>query len=66
MSDHLAPIPWLDVLLLLALIALNGVLAMSELAIVSSREARLRAMARSGSRGATRARHRRSYDRLPK
>ena len=52
MSDHLAPIPWIDVLLLLALIALNGVLAMSELAIVSSREARLRAMARSGSRGA--------------
>src|SRR3954471_17004199 len=52
MSDHLAPIPWYDVVLLLALIALNGVLAMSELAIVSSREARLRAMARSGSRGA--------------
>jgi putative hemolysin len=52
MSDHLLPIPWLDVLLLLALIALNGVLAMSELAIVSSREARLKAMARSGSRGA--------------
>jgi putative hemolysin len=52
MSDHLAPIPWLDVLLLLALIALNGVLALSELAIVSSREARLRAMARSGSAGA--------------
>ena len=52
MSDHLAPIPWIDVLLLIALIALNGVLAMSELAIVSSREARLRAMARSGSRGA--------------
>ena len=52
MSDHLTPIPWLDVLLLLALIALNGVLAMSELAIVSSREARLKAMARSGSSGA--------------
>ncbi len=52
MSDHLLPIPWLDVLLILALIALNGVLAMSELAIVSSREARLKAMARSGSRGA--------------
>ena len=52
MSDHLTPIPWLDVLLLLALIALNGVLAMSELAIVSSREARLKAMARSGSVGA--------------
>ena len=52
MSDHLAPIPWLDVLLILALIALNGVLAMSELAIVSSREARLKAMAKSGSSGA--------------
>src|SRR5205814_5292173 len=52
MSDHLTPIPWLDVLLILALIALNGVLAMSELAIVSSREARLKAMAKSGSRGA--------------
>ena len=52
MSDHLAPIPWLDVLLILALIALNGVLAMSELAIVSSREARLKAMAKNGRRGA--------------
>src|SRR5215213_2364375 len=52
MSDHLLPIPWLDVLLLLALIALNGVLAMSELAIVSSREARLKALARTGSKGA--------------
>jgi putative hemolysin len=52
MSDHLLPIPWLDVLLIFALIMLNGVLAMSELAIVSSREARLKAMARSGSRGA--------------
>ena len=52
MSDHLLPIPWLDVLLILALIMLNGVLAMSELAIVSSREARLKAMARAGSRGA--------------
>ena len=52
MSDHLAPIPWLDVLLILALIAINGVLAMSELAIVSSREARLKAMVKSGSGGA--------------
>ena len=52
MSEHLAPIPWLDVLLLLALICLNGVLAMSELAIVSSRDARLKAMAKSGSGGA--------------
>jgi putative hemolysin len=52
MSAHLAPIPWLDIALILALIALNGVLALSELAIVSSRDARLRAMARSGSSGA--------------
>ena len=52
MSDHISPIPWLDVLLILALVALNGVLAMSELAIVSSREARLKAMAKSGSGGA--------------
>jgi len=52
MSDHLAPIPWLDVILILALIALNGVLSMSELAIVSSREARLKAMVKSGNRGA--------------
>ena len=52
MSDHLTPIPWLDVLLIFALICLNGVLAMGELAIVSSREARLKAMAKSGSGGA--------------
>ena len=52
MSEHLIPIPWRDVVLILALIALNGLLALSELAIISSRDARLRAMARSGSRGA--------------
>src|SRR6476469_8001365 len=52
MSDHISPIPWLDVLLILALIVLNGALAMGELAIVSSREARLKAMAKSGSAGA--------------
>src|SRR5215210_4315086 len=52
MSDPLLPFPWLDLALILALIAINGVFAMSELAIVSSREARLRALTRSGSRGA--------------
>jgi putative hemolysin len=52
MSDHLAPIPWFDVVIIFALILLNGVLAMSELAIVSSREARLKAMVKSGSSGA--------------
>src|SRR6187551_2482847 len=52
MSDHLLPFPWIDVVIILALIALNAVLAMSELAVVSSREARLKAMARGGSSGA--------------
>ena len=52
MSDPLLPFPWIDVVIILALIMLNAVLAMSELAVVSSREARLKAMARSGSRGA--------------
>jgi putative hemolysin len=52
MSDQLLPIPWTDVLIILALIALNGLFSMSELAIVSSREARLKAMAKSGSGGA--------------
>ena len=52
MSHPLLPFPWLDLVLILALIALNGVLSMSELAIVSSREARLKAMVKSGSSGA--------------
>jgi hypothetical protein len=32
MSDHMLPIPWLDVLIIFGLILLNGVFAMSELA----------------------------------
>ncbi|WP_298669180.1 hemolysin family protein [uncultured Sphingomonas sp.] len=48
----LPPFPWIDVLIILALVALNGVFAMSELAIVSARKARLEAMARTGKRGA--------------
>ncbi|MFE3837814.1 hemolysin family protein [Pseudogemmobacter sonorensis] len=39
-----------EILLILALIVLNGVLAMSELAVVSSRPARLRAMEGRGAR----------------
>jgi putative hemolysin len=46
------PFPWFDVLVIILLVALNGVFAMSELAIVSSREARLKAMAKAGRRGA--------------
>jgi putative hemolysin len=52
MSDQLLPFPWIDVVVIHALIKLNALLAMSELAVVSSREARLKAMARSGSGGA--------------
>ena len=50
--DPLPPIPWIDVAIILALVLLNGVFAMSELAIVSARKARLEAMARTGKRGA--------------
>jgi putative hemolysin len=48
----LSPFPWIDVLIILALVALNGVFSMSELAIVSARKARMEAMARTGHRGA--------------
>jgi putative hemolysin len=47
--------PWIDVLIILALVALNGVFAMSELAIVSARRARMEAMVRAGKRGAATA-----------
>ncbi|MBU0554353.1 MAG: hemolysin family protein [Alphaproteobacteria bacterium] len=46
------PFPWLDAAIVLALIALNGVFAMSELAIVSARKPRLESMARAGKHGA--------------
>lgn len=46
---------WLELLLVFALTLINGVLAMSELAIVSSRTARLKVMADNGSRGAATA-----------
>ena len=49
MSDQLSPFPWFDVVIIVGLVLLNGVFAMSELAIVSSREARLRAPAKAGS-----------------
>jgi len=42
----------LEILLVLALVALNGLLAMSELAIVSSRAGRLKAMRDRGVKGA--------------
>jgi putative hemolysin len=46
------PFPWVDLFIILALVALNGVFAMSELAIVSARKPRLQAMEKAGKRGA--------------
>jgi putative hemolysin len=48
----MTPFPWLDLIAILLLTALNGVFAMSELAIVSAREARLKALVKKGRRGA--------------
>ena len=42
----------MDIVLLLFLILLNGVLAMSEIAVVSSRQSRLQKLADDGNRGA--------------
>jgi magnesium and cobalt exporter, CNNM family len=51
-TSPLPPFPWFDVVVILLLIALNGVFAMAELAIVSSRKPRLKAMAKARRRGA--------------
>jgi len=48
----ITPFPWWDVIIILLLVALNGVFSMSELALVSARKARLEAMARAKRRGA--------------
>jgi putative hemolysin len=50
--SSLTPIPWVDVAIILALVVLNGIFAMTELAIVSARPARLQAMVNAGSKGA--------------
>ena len=51
-ASPLPPFPWIDVGVLIALVLLNGVFSLSELAIVSSRKPRLEAMARRGRVGA--------------
>ncbi|MBL0925978.1 MAG: DUF21 domain-containing protein [Sphingomonadaceae bacterium] len=53
--EPLSPFPWFDAATILVLIAVNGVFAMSELAIVSARQAKLQAMADGGKRGANAA-----------
>ncbi len=52
----MTPFPWGDVAIILVLVLLNGVFAMSELAIVSARDPRLQAAEKRGSRGAKIAR----------
>jgi putative hemolysin len=46
------PFPWVDLIIILALVAINGVFAMSELAIVSARRPRLQALEKAGRSGA--------------
>jgi putative hemolysin len=46
------PFPWTDVLVIAGLVLINGLFAMSELAIVSARPARLKVAAERGSHGA--------------
>ena len=51
-SPPLTPFPWIDVIVILLLVAINGLFAMAELAIVSSRKPRLKAMVKAGRPGA--------------
>ena len=48
----MTPFPWTDLIIIAALILLNGLFSMSELAIVSARQARLRVSADRGSKSA--------------
>ncbi len=48
----MTPFPWFDVAIIILLVLINGVFAMSELAIVSARKANLHSLADQGNRGA--------------
>ncbi|WP_338467384.1 hemolysin family protein [Novosphingobium sp. ZN18A2] len=48
----MSPFPWPDLFIILGLVLLNGLFAMSELAIVSARTSRLKVAADNGSRAA--------------
>jgi putative hemolysin len=52
MTPALTPFPWIDLVIILLLVMLNGLFSMAELAIVSSRRPRLKAMAKNGRSGA--------------
>ena len=51
-ATDVTPFPWTDLAIIIALIVLNGVFAMSELAIVSAKTSALEAQAEAGSAGA--------------
>lgn len=51
-ASGVTPFPWTDVLVIAGLIFINGIFAMSELAIVSARPARLQVEAEKGSKAA--------------
>jgi putative hemolysin len=51
-SNHVSPFPWTDLLIIVALVVLNGVFALSELAIVSAKTSTLEARAEAGSTSA--------------
>ncbi|QPQ54705.1 HlyC/CorC family transporter [Allosphingosinicella flava] len=51
-QPSLTPFPWIDVAIIIGLVVLNGLFAMSELAIVSARTQRLKAMAKNRKAGA--------------
>lgn len=51
-SSSLAPFPWADLAIIIGLVCINGVFAMSELAIVSARKARLKTLIATGRKGA--------------
>lgn len=48
----MTPFPWTDLFIIIGLVVINGVFAMSELAIVSAKTSALEAKAESGSHGA--------------
>ena len=48
----------IEIFIVLCLVVLNGVFALSELAIVSSRRSKLRSLAEAGRKGAKKARWR--------
>mgnify|MGYP006204598393 CR=1 FL=1 len=51
-ADGVTPFPWTDLAIIVVLVVINGVFAMSELAIVSAKTSTLEAKAEAGSKSA--------------